>query len=54
MMKKPRPSNLVISSLVSIMILLAIFAIGALIYHFFKGARESDEGLGQPEQELLN
>ncbi len=52
-MKNPRPSNIVIRVFGSLVILMAIFVLGAMIYHASKGATESDVGL-EPGQELLN
>lgn len=52
-MKNPRPSNIVIRVLGSLVVLMAIFVLGAMIYHASKGATESDVRL-EPEQELLN
>jgi hypothetical protein len=52
-MKKTRPSNILILVFVSILALFVLFAIGAII-NYISNARESDEGLGVPEQELLN
>lgn len=53
LMKNPRPSNIVIRVLGSLVVLMAIFVLGAMIYHASKGATESDVRL-EPEQELLN
>ncbi|MEW5859910.1 MAG: hypothetical protein AB1861_21400 [Cyanobacteriota bacterium] len=53
-MKKPRPSNLVIGIFVSILVLFSIFAIGAIINHVSKQVGESNQGLGEPEQNLVN
>ncbi len=53
-MKKPRPSNFVIRIFVSILVLLAVFAIGAIINHVSKEIGESNEGLGEPEREWVN
>ncbi len=51
-MQNPRPSNIVFRVLGSLVVLLAVFVLGAMIYHAFKGATESDAL--EPEQELLN
>lgn len=53
-MKKTRPSNILILVFVSILALFVIFAIGAIINHVSKQVGESNEGLGEPEQELVN
>jgi len=52
-MNKARPSNVVIR-IVMILILMSMFVIGSLIYHASQQAKESDEGIGSSEQELLN
>ncbi len=52
-MKNPRPSNLLIRVFGSLVVLMAIFVLGAMIYQASKGATESNTGL-EPEQELLN
>ncbi len=53
-MKKTRPSNCVIRIFVSILVLFAIFVSGAIINHVSKQVGESNQGLGEPEQELVN
>jgi len=50
-MQNPRPSTISVF-FGSLVVLMAIFVFGAMIYHAFKGATESDAG--EPEQELLN
>lgn len=52
-MKNPRPSNVVIRVFGSLVVLMAMFVLGAMIYHASKGAIESDTGI-EPEQQLLN
>lgn len=52
-MANPRPSNIVIRVFGSLVVLMAIFVLGAMIYHASKGATESDAEL-EPERELLN
>ncbi len=53
-MKKTRPSNFVIRIFVSILLLFVIFALGAIINHVSKQVGESNQGLGEPEQDLVN
>lgn len=53
-MKKTRPSNILIRAFGAIFLILVLFAIGSIINHVFKGIGESNEGLGEPEQELVN
>jgi hypothetical protein len=53
-MKKTRHSNFVIRICVSIFLLFIIFAIGAIINHVSKQVGDSNEGLGEPEQNLVN
>jgi hypothetical protein len=53
LMKNSRPSNVLIRVFGALVVLMATFVLGAMIYHASKGAIESDAGL-EPEQELLN
>jgi len=53
LMKNPRPSNVLIRVFGALVVLMAIFVLGAMIYHASKGSTESDAGI-EPEQELLN
>lgn len=53
LMKNPRPSNVLIRVFGALVVLMAIFVLGAMIYHASKGATESDAGI-EAEQELLN
>jgi hypothetical protein len=53
-MKKPRPSNFVILIFVSIFVFFVMFAIGAIINYVSKEIAESNEGLGEPKQELVD
>ncbi|AFZ17994.1 hypothetical protein [Allocoleopsis franciscana] len=53
-MKKTRPSNVILRAFGAIFLSLVLFAIGAIINHILKQARGSNEGLGEPEQELVN
>lgn len=52
-MQNPRPSTIVIRVFGSLVVLLAIFVFGAMIYHTPKGATESNVEL-EPEQKFLN
>lgn len=52
-MGNPRPSNVVIRVFSSLVVLMAIFVLGAMIYQVSKGATESDTEI-EPQQELLN
>jgi hypothetical protein len=49
-MKKTRPSNILMRIFVSVLILMAIFVIGAILFHVFQGARESPSRLRKPVQ----
>lgn len=53
-MRKTRPSNILIRAFGAIFLILVLFAIGSIINHILKQVRESNEGLGEPEQELVN
>lgn len=53
LMENPRPSTIVIRVFSSLVVLMAIFVVGAMIYHASKGTTESDAGI-EPQQELLN
>jgi hypothetical protein len=53
-MKKPRPSNLVMNIGVSILMLIALYIVGAIIYHLLKEVSNSNEVIKEPKQELLN
>ena len=53
-MKEPRPSNLTMNIVVSILILIALYLVGAIIYHLLKQASNSDEVIKETKQELLN
>lgn len=53
-MKKNHPSNLVILVFLSISLIFILFGIGALINHFLRIATDSDNGLEEPNTELLN
>ncbi len=53
-MNKSRPSNVLIRIVVAIFIGLSVFVIAAVIYQVSQAAKQSDEGIEEPEQELLN
>ena len=53
-MNKSRPSNVLIRIIVAIFLGLSVFVIAAVVYHVSQAAKQSDEGIGEPEQELLN
>ncbi len=53
-MKKTRPSNRKIRAFGAIFSSLVLLAIGSIINHVLKQVGESNEGLGEPEQDLVN
>ncbi len=52
-MQEPRPSNILIRAFVLILISLAIFAVGSILFNLSRQFRESPESIEEPEQELL-